>query len=61
MVDINDKGKEIPVTEWGYYFAVYGDTPVIENNYTNESLSMKDLYQIFRSRFLAESTLGKDL
>jgi hypothetical protein len=53
-MDINDKGKEIPLTEFEYYFAVYGDRAVAVNYSDSNDLSMEEMYQVFKARLASE-------
>lgn len=55
MTHFCSKGKEIPASDWKYYFAAKGGAPVIaDEDYYPDTITMEDLYQIFKRRFLAE-------
>jgi len=55
MPHFTNDHEQIPLENWEYYFAVEGDAPVvIDHDSNNNDITMEDLYQIFKARFLAE-------
>ena len=54
---IDTTGEEIPFTDYQYYFDTYGECNIVTLTYggaVTGTLTMTDLYEIFKERVLAE-------